>query len=156
MIVDLHCEAIHIQDIITVWLFLNRKQPIQRNQLTQLRSLNQSWKSDQTANLSLLRYTIDFTFLEGELIPEENKWLIDLFFWIGYLNSALNPIIYAYFNRDFRHAFKKLLYFDAIAASLAGFLGRCRPRSRGGGGDKNPDEMGQHNPLQPLQDNSSN
>ncbi|XP_026825550.1 octopamine receptor beta-3R isoform X4 [Ooceraea biroi] len=30
-------------------------------------------------------------------------------FWIGYFNSALNPIIYAYFNRDFRDAFKDTL-----------------------------------------------
>ncbi|XP_052771169.1 alpha-2A adrenergic receptor-like [Mya arenaria] len=30
-------------------------------------------------------------------------------FWAGYCNSALNPIIYTIFNRDFRHAFHKLL-----------------------------------------------
>jgi hypothetical protein len=30
-------------------------------------------------------------------------------FWLGYLNSCLNPVIYAYFNRDFRSAFRKLL-----------------------------------------------
>lgn len=32
-------------------------------------------------------------------------------FWIGYFNSALNPIIYAYFNREFRAAFKKTLQY---------------------------------------------
>lgn len=33
-------------------------------------------------------------------------------FWLGYFNSCLNPIIYAYFNRDFRSAFRKLLKFE--------------------------------------------
>ena len=32
-----------------------------------------------------------------------------VFFWIGYCNSALNPIIYTVFNRDFRRAFQKIL-----------------------------------------------
>ncbi|XP_056464103.1 alpha-2Db adrenergic receptor [Gadus chalcogrammus] len=35
--------------------------------------------------------------------------LFNLFFWIGYCNSCLNPIIYTIFNRDFRRAFKKIL-----------------------------------------------
>ncbi|XP_017491105.1 PREDICTED: octopamine receptor beta-1R-like, partial [Rhagoletis zephyria] len=35
--------------------------------------------------------------------------VVGLLFWIGYFNSALNPIIYAYFNRDFRGAFKETL-----------------------------------------------
>ncbi|XP_043199539.1 octopamine receptor beta-2R-like isoform X2 [Amphibalanus amphitrite] len=32
-----------------------------------------------------------------------------LLFWIGYFNSTLNPVIYAYFNRDFRYAFRSIL-----------------------------------------------
>ncbi|XP_076372006.1 octopamine receptor beta-2R-like [Tachypleus tridentatus] len=35
--------------------------------------------------------------------------VVDTLFWIGYFNSSLNPIIYAYFNRDFREAFKETL-----------------------------------------------
>ncbi|KAL4635986.1 alpha-2B adrenergic receptor-like [Arapaima gigas] len=31
------------------------------------------------------------------------------FFWIGYCNSSLNPVIYTIFNKDFRRAFKKIL-----------------------------------------------
>ena len=35
--------------------------------------------------------------------------IVDLLFWLGYFNSTMNPIIYAYFNRDFRNAFKDTL-----------------------------------------------
>lgn len=34
---------------------------------------------------------------------------VSALFWIGYTNSALNPGIYACFNRDFRMAFKRIL-----------------------------------------------
>ena len=35
--------------------------------------------------------------------------VVSILFWIGYFNSMLNPLIYAYFNREFREAFKKTL-----------------------------------------------
>ncbi|KAF2368411.1 G protein-coupled receptor rhodopsin-like [Trinorchestia longiramus] len=35
--------------------------------------------------------------------------VVSILFWIGYFNSMLNPAIYAYFNRDFREAFKRTL-----------------------------------------------
>uniref|UniRef100_A0A183BKA7 G_PROTEIN_RECEP_F1_2 domain-containing protein n=1 Tax=Globodera pallida TaxID=36090 RepID=A0A183BKA7_GLOPA len=31
------------------------------------------------------------------------------FFWLGYCNSAINPIIYTYFNREFRRALLRLI-----------------------------------------------
>ncbi|KAJ8939070.1 hypothetical protein NQ318_008673 [Aromia moschata] len=31
-------------------------------------------------------------------------------FWLGYMNSALNPIIYTIFNKDFRRAFRRILF----------------------------------------------
>lgn len=40
------------------------------------------------------------------------KVLGSILFWIGYFNSCLNPIIYAYFNKDFRNAFIKLLRLE--------------------------------------------
>ncbi|XP_042300410.1 alpha-2Da adrenergic receptor-like [Sceloporus undulatus] len=48
-------------------------------------------------------------------VPET---LFKFFFWIGYCNSSLNPIIYTVFNRDFRRAFKRILF--GRASSRAG------------------------------------
>ncbi|XP_043940137.1 alpha-2B adrenergic receptor [Protopterus annectens] len=38
-----------------------------------------------------------------------HKDVFNFFFWIGYCNSSLNPVIYTIFNQDFRKAFKKIL-----------------------------------------------
>ncbi len=35
--------------------------------------------------------------------------VINFIVWLGYVNSALNPVIYTIFNIDFRRAFKRLL-----------------------------------------------
>ena len=37
------------------------------------------------------------------------KVVFKFFFWLGYCNSFLNPIIYPCLNRDFRRAFRKIL-----------------------------------------------
>ncbi|XP_068625357.1 octopamine receptor beta-1R-like [Battus philenor] len=49
-------------------------------------------------------------------------------FWVGYFNSALNPLIYAYFNRDFRAAFRKTL--GSCCRSVCGDMARrhCCPQ----------------------------
>ncbi|XP_072246454.1 alpha-2A adrenergic receptor-like [Leuresthes tenuis] len=39
-------------------------------------------------------------------VPET---LFKMFFWFGYCNSSLNPVIYTIFNTDFRESFKKIL-----------------------------------------------
>lgn len=46
------------------------------------------------------------TLCESCLVPNT---LFKFFFWFGYCNSALNPIIYTIFNNDFRRSFKKIL-----------------------------------------------
>lgn len=38
------------------------------------------------------------------------QWLFTLTFWLGYANSAINPLIYSAFSRDFSAAFKKVLF----------------------------------------------
>ncbi|CAI2729333.1 unnamed protein product [Schistosoma spindalis] len=35
--------------------------------------------------------------------------LQEILYWIGYFNSSINPIIYAYYNRTFRQAFIKII-----------------------------------------------
>lgn len=41
-----------------------------------------------------------------ECIP---SLLFSVMFWLGYCNSAINPVIYALFSKDFRFAFKKII-----------------------------------------------
>lgn len=38
-----------------------------------------------------------------------NDTLFSIVFWIGYCNSAINPMIYALFSNDFRFAFKRII-----------------------------------------------
>ncbi|XP_072465345.1 5-hydroxytryptamine receptor 1D [Notamacropus eugenii] len=37
--------------------------------------------------------------------------LFDFFTWLGYLNSLINPVIYTWFNEEFKQAFQKLIRF---------------------------------------------
>ena len=39
-----------------------------------------------------------------------HAWGFSFAFWLGYSNSALNPVIYTIFNKDFRRAFKRILF----------------------------------------------
>ncbi|XP_054031046.1 alpha-2B adrenergic receptor [Dryobates pubescens] len=53
-----------------------------------------------------------FLYSLGALCPQRCKvpdGVFQFFFWVGYLNSSLNPLIYTIFNRDFRAAFRRLL-----------------------------------------------
>ncbi|XP_053619418.1 5-hydroxytryptamine receptor 1-like [Plodia interpunctella] len=47
-------------------------------------------------------------FVEEGAIPDA---VSALFLWLGYINSLLNPIIYATLNRDFRKPFQEILFF---------------------------------------------
>ncbi|KAK2512394.1 hypothetical protein Q9233_016288 [Columba guinea] len=53
-----------------------------------------------------------FLYSLGALCPQHCKvpdGVFQFFFWIGYCNSSLNPVIYTAFNQDFRRAFRRLL-----------------------------------------------
>ncbi|XP_066123809.1 alpha-2B adrenergic receptor isoform X1 [Saccopteryx bilineata] len=53
-----------------------------------------------------------FSYSLGAICPQHCKVphsLFQFFFWIGYCNSSLNPVIYTIFNQDFRRAFRRIL-----------------------------------------------
>ncbi|XP_060939169.1 5-hydroxytryptamine receptor 1D [Limanda limanda] len=56
-------------------------------------------------------------FFVGTLVLAicKNCWfdpvLFDIFTWLGYLNSLINPVIYTVFNDEFKQAFQKLMKF---------------------------------------------
>jgi len=51
------------------------------------------------------------------------------FFWLGYANSSVNPVLYAIFNDDFRRAFIKVL---GGSGTLRGTIRRPQPTYDGG------------------------
>ena len=50
------------------------------------------------------------TPLCGPSCPTVSRCLVEFLTWLGYFNSALNPIIYTVYNAEFRQAFAKLLH----------------------------------------------
>ena len=48
----------------------------------------------------------DISFIAPELVP---AWVYSFGFWLTYLNSTLNPIVYACSNKEFRKAFKRVV-----------------------------------------------
>lgn len=52
------------------------------------------------------------------LFGVENHTLSSIFVWLGYINSLLNPIIYATLNRDFRKPFQEILYFRCSSLNI--------------------------------------
>uniref|UniRef100_A0A1I8GEK6 G_PROTEIN_RECEP_F1_2 domain-containing protein n=1 Tax=Macrostomum lignano TaxID=282301 RepID=A0A1I8GEK6_9PLAT len=68
-------------------------------------------------------------YLAGAWGYAPEKRLFRLFVWLGYVNSALNPVIYTVFNADFRRAFARLLRLSAAADSSPDAV-RCLPCQR--------------------------
>jgi hypothetical protein len=92
------------------------------------RYFNPTWKSSNTVTFilqimgSFIACWFPFFFLYSisPICPicEEDPnaaccvkgWGFSTAFWLGYSNSALNPVIYTIFNKDFRQAFKRILF----------------------------------------------
>ena len=58
-----------------------------------------------------------FLYLLAPMCKQCNiqPWGFAFAFWLGYINSALNPVIYTIFNKDFRHAFRRIIFRCTIA-----------------------------------------
>ncbi|XP_077992244.1 putative G-protein coupled receptor No9 [Glandiceps talaboti] len=51
-------------------------------------------------------------YLLGAFCPNCTPGIVfKIFFWLGYCNSAVNPAIYAMFSKDFRGAFKEIIWY---------------------------------------------
>ncbi|XP_066549461.1 alpha-2A adrenergic receptor [Amia ocellicauda] len=61
-------------------------------------------------------FTYTLTAICGSCCVPET--LFKFFFWFGYCNSSLNPVIYTIFNHDFRRSFKKILWKGEIKRTV--------------------------------------
>lgn len=81
----------------------------------QLRSLNKEKKAAKTVGVIVGLFVVCWTPFFSVYLSEAfcrsctPDLLFKVFFWLGYCNSAANPVIYGLCSRDFRYAFKKLL-----------------------------------------------
>lgn len=95
----------------TVYQFIEEKQRI---------SLSKERRAARTLGIIMGVFVVCWLpfFLMYVIIPFcdtccPSIYVINFITWLGYINSALNPIIYTIFNLDFRRAFKKLLGLKA-------------------------------------------
>lgn len=96
-----------------------KKQRLKKD-MKQMRKIRKEYRAVKTLGIVMgsfifcmgplfLWYTITFGMcpMTCELSPK-NAWVITLVFWIGYFNSCMNPVIYAFFNREFQVAYRRL------------------------------------------------
>jgi 5-hydroxytryptamine receptor 1 len=80
-------------------------------------SLSKEWRAARTLGIIMGVFVVCWLpfFLMYVIVPFcvsccPSDKLRNFMTWLGYMNSALNPLIYTIFNMDFRRAFKKLLH----------------------------------------------
>ncbi|KAG7224172.1 hypothetical protein INR49_019907 [Caranx melampygus] len=78
--------------------------------------------------------------------------LFDIFTWLGYLNSLINPVIYTMFNDEFKQAFQKLIKFRRVIMNFMSSDGaspdmKLRFSFRGEYIYSIPEQQIQHHPL---------
>ena len=61
---------------------------------------------------------------------KDHMWLFEVFLFLGYSNSAINPIIYTFCNGDFRRCFRDLLTLGCIRYRDDRRRSLCRPKGR--------------------------
>ncbi|XP_043925381.1 alpha-2Db adrenergic receptor-like [Protopterus annectens] len=89
-----------------------RQTSISKNKLAQLREKRFTFVLAVVIGVFVLCWFPFFFFYSLQAVCSQceiPKSLFSFFFWIGYCNSSVNPIIYTIFNRDFRKAFKKII-----------------------------------------------
>lgn len=72
-----------------------------------------------------------FTFFTWTGIkPKKNppNTIHSVVLWLGYFNSALNPILYPAFNRDFRRAYAELLRYRGLSHIKVPFARLSMPK----------------------------
>lgn len=91
----------------------------QRHQIKQKHNKEHKIVSDRKATVTLASVVIAFAicwipyfilFTAKAFLNHPVNIHVDLFaLWLGYVNSSINPFLYAFYNSSFREAFKKVL-----------------------------------------------
>ncbi|CAF0731476.1 unnamed protein product [Rotaria sp. Silwood1] len=103
----------HIERQPSVDLPRNINDP-RNSQMKHLRRERRAVKTLGAIMIAFLICWLPFFVRYSACEPNRCNWkfmpiIEDIVFWVGYFNSMINPFLYAFHNKDFRHAFQKTL-----------------------------------------------